>query len=99
MFIVRSAFWLGMAFVVLHPQDWNAGEQAQAAGQQALRAGQSAISAQVNSVKCTNLECAGGKAFLLASGIVQDSLQASPMQGSQSLIQPPVPRPRLARAG
>jgi hypothetical protein len=100
MFILRSAFWLGLAVVVMHPIDWNAGAQAQALGQQALQTGQKAITTHVNAVQCTTMECAGGKALILASGITDNPLQASsPMQGSQSLVHAPVPRPRLARAG
>lgn len=100
MFIVRSAFWLGLAFVVLQPQDWNVGANAQALTDQAIQAGQGAITSQVSSYECKNIECAGSKALFLASGLSQHSPQASsPMQGSPSLSHPPAPRPRLLRAG
>lgn len=100
MFIVRSAIWLGLAFVVMQPQDWDVGANAQALSDQAVNASKGAIATHVSKLECSNIQCAGGKALILASSIDQTSSQAvPPMQGSPRLSQPPSPRPRLARAG
>lgn len=99
MFILRSAFWLGLAMIVLVPRDWDERVDVQAASQQALNSGKAVITQKVNSIECTSFECAGGKALLLASGVTTNPLSASPMQDSKARIQAPVPRPRLNRAG
>lgn len=99
MFILRSAFWLGLAMIVLLPRDWDAATDMRTAGQNAVHAGKTVVSQQVSSVNCTSFECASGKALLIASGITANPLLASPMQDSKALYQAPVPRPRLKRAG
>jgi hypothetical protein len=100
MFLVRSAFWLGLAFVVLQPHGLEIGAGAAALfGAKAANAGQEIAAAQVAKLHCDTLECAGGKAALIASGLTVNPSQASTMQDSPSLKLAPVPRPRLARAG
>lgn len=99
MFLVRSAFWLGLAIVVLQPQSWDVGEQASALGDKAFDAGRQAVVQQVANIECTSIECVGGKALLHASGISHNPSQASTMQDSPDIQPAPVPRPRPARAG
>ena len=99
MFFLRSAFWLGLAMIVLVPRGGDMGTDMHAAGEQALNAGRTVVTNQINSINCTSLECAGGKALLLASGITHNPLQASTMQDSKARVLAPVPRPRLNRAG
>jgi len=99
MFILRSVFWLGLAMIVLLPREWDWGSEMHDVGREVLNSGQAALTQQVNSMECTNIECAGGKALLLASGMTDNPLLASPMQDSKAQFQAPVPRPRLRRAG
>lgn len=94
MFLVRSAFWLGLAFVIIQPQGMDFGAKANAIGSSVTSAGQDALLQQVDLVPCSSFECAGGKAVLLASDIMNNSSQASTMQDSLSLKLAPVPRPR-----
>lgn len=95
MFLIRSAFWLGLAFVVLQPQDWDLGQRARELGTRALDAGRQVAVEQVRNVDCATMECVGGKAIILASNHENSpSPQASTMQDSPSLTLAPVPRPR-----
>jgi len=98
MFLVRSAFWLGLAFVIIQPQGMDFGAKASAIGSSVTRSGQEAFVQHLDSLDCNSLKCAGGKAVLLASGNRNNSSQASTMQDSQSLTLAPVPRPRPDRA-
>jgi hypothetical protein len=95
-FVIRSAFWLIVAFVVIRPGiDINA-----AAGSltgEALKAGQQAIAAQIDKTECNTLQCAGGKA-LLAAALTNPNPALTPMQAIAS--EPaPQPRPRPAWLG
>lgn len=99
MFLVRSAFWLGLAIVIIQPQNADFGAQAGILGEKALDTGRQVVSQHVEKVECTSIECIGGKAILAASGITKNPQQASTMQDSPDLILAPVPRPRPARAG
>lgn len=86
--------------MVLQPQNWaNADADISALGAKASEMGREIATQQIEKIECTSIECVGGKAVLLASGIKNNPSQASTMQDSLSLDLAPVPRPRLARAG
>lgn len=90
MFLLRSAFWLVVAFLVMKPNT-DIGAAASALSNTAIAAGQQLISEQVRATDCANLQCQGGKAVL--SAILSSSPSgASTMQDSNAKA--PVPRPR-----
>lgn len=99
MFLLRSAFWLGLALIVTQSQGWALGgtSNAQAAisdvSQQALEG------AKLIKTSCKIIQCSGDKALAIVSGLELNPSQASPIQDSSSLTLAPVPRPRLNRAG
>lgn len=96
MFILRSIFWLALAFVVIVPK--GGAPDAAALAQGTLEAGRSIVATQVDQIACTSIECAGGKAVLTA--VLSSSRQVvAPMQDSPTTDEAPVPRPRLNRAG
>jgi hypothetical protein len=89
--VVRSAFWLTVAFMVIKPGFDMA--EAQAMSAEAMAAGQRAVVEQVQAIECDSFQCIGGKAVISAA------LQASPSVGTPMHESPakgpaPVPRPR-----
>jgi len=98
MFLLRSAFWLTVMFLIIAPKNYDLGKDVKQASQEALEAGQKAIVAQILSSDCTSLECAGGKAALtVLAGNKLPSIDM-PMQDT-STIPVPLPRPRPDRMG
>ena len=98
MFLLRSAFWLTVMFLIIAPKNYDLGKDVANASQEALEAGQKAIVAQILASDCTSLECAGGKAALtVLAGNKLPSIDM-PMQDKSS-IPVPLPRPRPDRMG
>jgi hypothetical protein len=98
MFLLRSAFWLTVMFLIIAPRNYDLGKDVANASQEALEAGQKAIVAQILASDCTSLECAGGKAALsVLAGNKLPSIDM-PMQDT-STIPVPLPRPRPDRMG
>lgn len=91
MFILRSAFWLTLAFVVMAPGAIDLGTTAETLSARAMAAGQQLIVGQIVANECGSVQCLGGKAIAAA-------LNSSPSVGStmqDSPIDPvPLPRPR-----
>ncbi|MGK2227712.1 MAG: hypothetical protein ACI9GK_001536 [Devosia sp.] len=94
--VVRSVFWLAVAYMVIRPgvdlPDGNA------VAAQAMAAGSQVVSEQINRIECTDITCAGGKAVFAAA------LQSSPSVGLPMHVMPtsslaPIPRPRPDWAG
>ncbi|AKR54715.1 hypothetical protein XM25_02630 [Devosia sp. H5989] len=100
-FILKSAFWLTVAFMVIRP-GVDLPAAAGAVTSQALAAGQSAIVQQIDKTECDTLQCVGGKA-LLSAAVTSAALPApapvTPMQISTTEATAPVPRPRPAWLG
>jgi len=92
MFLLRSAFWLTVAFIMIAPKDVDLGRRAQDMSAQAVAAGQQMIVSQILSSECSTLECAGGKAVLAAVTTKLPSIEL-PMQDNSS-TPVPFPRPR-----
>jgi hypothetical protein len=98
MFVLRSAFWLTVMFLIIAPKDFDLGKTASDASAEALRAGQQVIVSQVLAGDCSTLECAGGKAALtVLAGDTFPSVDI-PMQMTSN-IPVPLPRPRPDRMG
>jgi hypothetical protein len=98
MFLLRSAFWLTLMFIIIAPKDQDLGKSVAAASQEALEAGQKAVVAQILASDCSSLECAGGKAaFAVLAGNKLPSIGVTAKDMSSSPV--PLPRPRPDRMG
>lgn len=97
MFIVRSAFWLGVAFVVMAPKGTDFGAAATDLSQQAMAAGQQVIVSQILENDCNTIECLGGKAVIATVLTKVPSIDPSMQDSSNSPV--PFPRPRPDRMG
>lgn len=96
MFLLRSAFWLTVMFLIIAPKDVDLGKAAGEASRQALAAGQQAIVSQVLAGDCASLACAGGKAALTVLAGAKLPVLAAPT--AAALASPvPLPRPRPDR--
>ena len=95
MFLLRSAFWLTAALLVIKPStDFHAASAA--LSDAALRNGQQLISEQIAAAPCSTLQCVGGKALLSAA------LQPAPASIAAPKATPvaatiALPRPRPQR--
>lgn len=94
--VVRSVFWLTVAYMVIRPGVDLPDANAMTA--QAMAAGSQVVSEQINQIECANLQCAGGKMVIAAA------LQSSPSVGLPMHEMPnnslaPIPRPRPDWAG
>ena len=95
MFLVRSAFWLTLAFIAIHPKDVDLGAAASQLSGQAMAAGQRLVVAQVLNPDCPLLRCAPAK----PAAAPHPASAAAPsvdltMQGSSASRSVPFPRPR-----
>jgi hypothetical protein len=97
MFLLRSAFWLTLAFVVIRP-DVDMADSAARLSSDAMLAGSQFVAAQIESIDCTELHCLGGKAMASAA---LNSLPpvGTPMHAAPMDSPVPYPRPRPDRAG
>jgi len=93
--VVRSVFWLTLAYMVIKPGvDF---VDAQAVSAQAMAAGQQVIAEQIQAIECDSFQCIGGKAVIAAA--LQSSPSAGTSMQSPAIGPVPMPRPRLDRAG
>jgi hypothetical protein len=94
MMILRSAFWLTAAYLVIRPdvQLPDAG----ALSAQAVSAGTQIVATQVQQIECDSLQCVGGKAAIAA---VLPALPSAgtPMPADPAAAPVPFPRPRPDR--
>ncbi len=99
MFLVRSAFWLGLAFIVIKPVDIDLKASANAASEIATNAGKQIIIDQLTSNQCDNMQCGSGKILTLAQAtFANDKLLINkPNNISLSEKNTPIPRPRINR--
>jgi hypothetical protein len=91
MFLVRSAFWLGLAFIVMRP-NIDVGTTIASAQAQALEVGKAVIAEQLLAPQCDTLECVGRNALLAHA--LNSSLSVDPPMQDSSNSQVPFPRPR-----
>lgn len=92
-FILRSAFWLTIAFVLIAPRGQSAGDLPA----RALDAGRDFVVGQTLGVSCDSLECSAGKAALKVLAGPSSPSAVAPMQVNGSPV--PLPRPRPDRMG
>ena len=93
MFLVRSVFWLLVAYAVIRP---GVGFDPHAAANQAVAAGQQLVSDQIDAIQCDSLQCLGGKAVLAAALPATPSVGPT-MHDSPTVKDVPYPMPRLRR--
>jgi hypothetical protein len=91
MFLLRSAFWLTAAFLVIHPQA-DLGATAGALTSSAMAAGQKLIAEQISTAECTDLACLGARVAVTTLLTSSPSAEA-PMQ-AEAIGPIPFPRPR-----
>lgn len=97
MFLLRSAFWLTLAFLVIRP-GMDVGDAAASLSSDALARGSQFVATQIESIDCTEIQCLGGKA--LASAALQTAqLAVAPTPVLPTYPAVPLPRPRPDRAG
>jgi hypothetical protein len=92
MFIVRSAFWLTVAFIAIGPKDVDLGAAAGTLSTQAMAAGQRLIVSHILEADCKTLECMGGKVVIAAA--LPELPSSDPSMQDSSLNPVPLPRPR-----
>ena len=92
MFLLRSAFWLTLAFVIIRP-DVDVRSSAMSLQTDAMARGSQFVSQQIEAIDCDSFQCIGGKA--LASAALKSTLPAgTPMHVLPALDTVPLPRPR-----
>lgn len=95
MFLVRSAFWLTLAFVVMGPKDLDLGATAKDLSAGAISAGQQMLVTEVLKASCTTLDCLGDQHKPVAK--TKRPSADIPMHLSSAPV--PLPRPRPERMG
>ena len=97
MFLLRSAFWLTLAFLVIRP-DFDVADNATRFSSEAMERGSQFVAAQIDAIECSDISCFGGKAIVSAA--LQSVPQAdAPMHVLAPDNSVPLPRPRPDRAG
>ena len=97
MFLVRSIFWLTVAYMVIKP-GVDFADAANSLSSQAVAAGTQVVAEQVQNIECDTLQCIGGKAVLSAA--MQSSSAIGTAMHETPIASPvPFPRPRPDRAG
>jgi hypothetical protein len=101
MFILRSAFWLTAAFILVQPSGATLSRSdiegaAQQLATRSIAAGQSAAKSTLAYIECASLECAGTK--LILGSVLADTSDASSLQSRLNVEHlAPYPHPRLVR--
>jgi len=95
--VIRSVFWLTVAFMVIRPGVDLPDGQALAA--QTLAAGSQVVSKQIESIECADLGCIGGKTVIAAALRPSTPPVGLPMHAMPTKDPAPIPRPRPDWAG
>jgi hypothetical protein len=94
--VVRSVFWLVLAYMVIKPGvDL---PDAGALSAQAMAAGTQVVAEQVGNIECDSLQCVGGKA-VIAAALQSSPSVGIPMHETPTSSSVPYPRPRPDWAG
>jgi hypothetical protein len=94
--VVRSVFWLTVAYMVIKPGVDFA--DAQRLSAEAMTAGQQVIAEQIQAIDCNSFQCVGGKA-VIAAAFQSSPPVGTPMHESPTIRSAPIPRPRPDWAG
>lgn len=110
MFLLRSAFWLTIGFILVAPRDADLGanlganlgadlgQVARSLSSGAVAAGQQLIVGQILQTECGTLQCAGGKAVLTSLVAPSSPSVVAPALDAAD-FPVPIPRPRPDRMG
>ncbi|MHA6298157.1 hypothetical protein [Devosia sp. CAU 1758] len=99
MFLLRSAFWLTLAFLVIRPGiGADMSDNAATMSRDAMARGSLFVAEQIQAIECSEIQCLGGKA-LAAAALQATPHVGIPMHAAPAKIQVPSPRPRPDRAG
>lgn len=90
MFLLKSAFWLTIGFILVAPHGVDLGAAANAASAKAVDAGQRFIVSQILETNCTS--CAGSQVNLAVAHESTPSVDPTMQDSSSGPI--PFPRPR-----
>ena len=93
MFLLRSAFWLTIGFILVAPRDADLSQVARSLSTDAVAAGQQLIVGELLKTECSTLECAGGKAVLTSLVAPSSPSAAAPASDAANPLVP-IPRPR-----
>lgn len=97
MFLIRSAFWLTLAFLVIRP-GVDVRDTAATLSSEAMARGSLFVAQQIEAIECDTITCIGGKA--VASAALRTSPpSADPMHQPAVIGSVPLPRPRPDRTG
>ena len=94
MFLVRSAFWLTAAFLVIHPGNVDIGATASAMSGQAMAAGQAIIVQQILKNDCSLTKCAPATPVVALTASTHTPSVDLTMQDSSAISLAPIPRSR-----
>jgi len=97
MFLIRSAFWITLAFLVIRP-GVDVRDTAATLSSEAMARGSQFIAQQIETIECDSITCIGGKAMASAA-LKTSSSAAYPMHQPAALGSVPLPRPRPDRMG
>ncbi|RZA25847.1 MAG: hypothetical protein EOP02_11810 [Proteobacteria bacterium] len=97
MFLLRSAFWLTVAFLVIRP-GVDVRETAGSVANEAMARGSQFVAEQIQAIECDSLQCLGGKA-VIAAALPPILPSGTPMHVAPEDNPVPYPRPRPAWAG
>ena len=97
MFLLRSMFWLTIAFLLIRP-DTDMRDTAATLSSEAMARGSQFVAAQIDAIECETITCVGGKA-VIAAALPVSPPAGSPMHDSPAVDLVPLPRPRPDRAG
>ncbi len=99
MFLVRSAFWLSAAFIVMAPTvGMDVGEAARSTGEQLVSQGAQTASQVLLPESCDTLECTVGRSVLtrVAAAPAPVEIVETPAPQSSGTAAFPPPRPEWA---
>ena len=91
MLLLRSAFWLALALIVMRP-DFDVQNAVASVQARALDAGKAVIAEQILEPSCNTIECVGRNALLATA--LNSSLSFDPPMQDSSNSPIPFPRPR-----
>lgn len=93
-FLLRTVFWLGLAFLVIQPHGIDLGSSAQQLGDTALATGRSAALDTLKEVACDSFECAGAKLIAEAALTPQRPVEPTVLVANAPYPAPPINRQR-----
>jgi len=92
--LLRSAFWLTLAFLVIRP-GFDVQDSAASLSSAAMAQGSQFVAERIDAIECQDLTCAGTR--MLAAAALRPALKTNALQGPAGAV--PFPRPRPDRAG